>query len=97
MNPTAFPPRRTDFDSTTFGGVTWPETPLPEESVSLMEFAPETKIKRPKRLTEEDLGEILAAISDASRSGIGTFHMPKYGNMKVKFDRNKQEYYINVR
>jgi hypothetical protein len=63
-------------------------------------FAKEKPVKKSKgrarlRLSLDDLHDIVHAIEVAAEHGIGTFHMPALGNMKVKFDNKTGSHYVN--
>jgi hypothetical protein len=47
------------------------------------------------RLSEADLREITSMMVAANNADIGTFHMPQFGNRKVKFDATTGQHYIN--
>jgi hypothetical protein len=67
----------------------WPETPLDEKS------GKKSKGRARLRLSLDDLHDIVHAIEVAAEHGIGTFHMPALGNMKVKFDKKTGSHYVN--
>lgn len=63
--------------------VTWPETPLPEKTKKL-------------RLTALDLYDIVGAMDSAVAHNIGTFHMPNFDNLKIKYDKVNREHYLKL-
>jgi len=68
--------------------VTWPETPLPELVLG--------GNRKTRRFSASDLKLVNDAIRVASGVGIGTFHLPRLGNLKVKYDKSAREHYIKL-
>jgi len=67
---------------------TWPETPLPELVLG--------GNRKTRRFSASDLKLVNDAIRVASGVGIGTFHLPRLGNLKVKYDKSAREHYIKL-
>lgn len=68
--------------------VTWPETPLTELVLG--------GNRKTRRFSASDLKLVNDAIRVASGVGIGTFHLPRLGNLKVKYDKSAREHYIKL-